>query len=129
MTWITRHYPITPVAKPRMTRRDKWLRPPRPCVAKYWAFRDEVRWRKVELPKEGATVIFILPMPGSWSKAKRRRMAGTKHEQTPDLSNLIKALEDACYTDDKSIWHYDGQLKLWGVEGKIVIINRKGGSK
>ena len=29
------------MAKPRMTRRDKWP-PPRKCVAKYWKFKDEL---------------------------------------------------------------------------------------
>ena len=41
-------YPITPVPKPRMTRRDRWAK--RPCVLRYWAFKDEVRLRRVSLP-------------------------------------------------------------------------------
>ena len=34
---------IVPVAKPRSTRRDKWLSPPRPCIQKYRKFADDLR--------------------------------------------------------------------------------------
>ena len=32
---------IIPRAKPRMTRADTWKK--RPCVVKYWAYKDELR--------------------------------------------------------------------------------------
>lgn len=34
-------YPLTPVPKPRMTKSDAWRK--RPCVMRYWAFKDKVR--------------------------------------------------------------------------------------
>lgn len=127
-------YEITPVAKPRMTRQDKWpTRPPkyrgthwpRPVVAKWFAFELEVVLRKVVLPPRGAAVLFILPMARSWSEDKKRRMNDLPHESTPDLSNLIKALEDACFVDDKAISRYAGLEKVWGYEGAIEIWENK----
>ena len=67
-------YDITPVPKPRMTRRDKWAR--RPAVMKYYAYKDEVRLKKVQIPFSNYHVIFVLPMPKSWSKTKREEMNG-----------------------------------------------------
>lgn len=117
-----KRYAITPVAKPRMTQRDKWKDPPRPAVAKYRAFRDEVVLiHRIKLPYEGAHITFGLPMPKSWSKRKAADRDGQKHQQAPDLSNLIKALEDACYVDDKVIWNYGSLTKLWAREGYIEI--------
>ena len=116
-------YKITPTTKPRMTQRDKWLRPPRPCVQRYWAFCDEVRGCGVCLPESGASITFLVPMPKSWSKKKRAEYEGKKHQQTPDLSNLLKALEDAVHTNDAHIWQYSGLRKIWAKEGGIKIIN------
>ena len=47
-------------------------------------------------------------------------MDGSKHEDKPDLDNLLKALGDALYDNDSCIW--DVRItKIWGYEGKIVI--------
>ena len=118
MTASARVYQITPVPKPRQTRSDKWK--VRPNVARYRAFCDEVRLRKVTLPESGYHVIFVLPMPKSWSKKKKAEMDGKPHQQTPDKDNLEKALLDALFQDDSHIW--DGRVtKRWGQEGQIII--------
>lgn len=114
-------YNITPVPKPRMTQRDKWLNPPRPGVAKYRAFKDAVCAAGVEIRVFGSDICFVLPMPASWSKIKRARMLGTRHQSRPDLSNLLKALEDALFTEDSHIWNYHGLTKIWGIKGEIII--------
>ena len=62
------------------------------------------------------------PMPKSWSKVKKDRMRGQPHQQTPDYSNCLKALEDALHPDDKKIWFVDGKQR-WADEGAIVIFN------
>ena len=80
-----------------------------------------VRIYNVELPPEGAAVTFFLPIPKSWSEKKRAEHLGGPHETRPDLSNLLKALEDAVYGDDSHIWQYAGLCKRWGNEGKIVV--------
>lgn len=114
--WI--YYPVTPLGKPRMTRKDKFAK--RPIVQKYWAYKAEIRLRKVMLPEAGAHVIFILPMPKSWTKARRAEMLGQPHQQTPDKDNLEKGLLDALFDEDCSIW--DSRVsKVWGRSGAILI--------
>jgi Holliday junction resolvase RusA-like endonuclease len=109
-------YNVTPNTKPRMTRRDKWAK--RPCVLKYFSFKDDVRAAKIELP-DSYHVIFVMPMP-KWTKKKRIEMNGKPHRQTPDKDNLEKALLDALYDDDSHVW--DGRItKIWGENGQIIV--------
>lgn len=111
-------YDITPQTKPRMTARDKWKK--RPAVLRYFAFRDECRLKRVSVPESNYHITFVIPMPQSWAESKKKRMDGSPHQTTPDKDNLEKALLDAVYTDDKSVW--DGRVtKLWGLTGKIII--------
>jgi len=115
-------YPICPVPKPRMTGRDKWLRPARPAVKRYRDFCDLCRLHKVKLNPSGCRVTFFLPMPESWSANKRRVTKGMPHMVKPDLDNLTKSLFDALYANDSII--YSISLgKYWEEEGKIIIEN------
>jgi Holliday junction resolvase RusA-like endonuclease len=113
-------YDIKPVPKPRMTQRDKWLNPRRPAVQKYYDFKMQCLLEKVFLPEDDAHVIFVLPMPKSWRKKKKADLEGKRHKQRPDLSNLLKALEDALYLDDSKISDIRA-TKVWGYMGKIEI--------
>jgi len=49
-------------------------------------------------------VTFHLPMPVSWSNAKRKERDGKLHTSKPDTSNMTKWIEDLCtqlvYYDD-----------------------------
>jgi len=112
-------YKISPVPKPRMSRRDKWHL--RKCVAEYWAFRDLVKLSRVKVPEAGAHIVFHIPMPKSWSAKKKLEMNGQPHTQKPDLDNLIKALLDAIYGDDSVVWSISAE-KRWARRGKIEII-------
>lgn len=114
--WI--HYPITPVAKPRMTQSDKWKE--RPPVMKYRAFCDEVRVRRVVLPDPGAHVVFHVPMPSSWSQKKQAEHRGKAHKQRPDVDNYTKALLDAIYSDDSHVWDIR-TTKIWSDRGGISV--------
>ena len=112
---------IEPNTKPRMTRADKWKK--RPCVLKYRAFCDELRLKAGDFKLSGAYRIhFYLSMPKSWSKKKRELMRGKPHQETPDLDNLLKAVNDALLEQDKIIYRIDAE-KLWGESGKIIIEN------
>ena len=114
-------YKITPCTKPRQTQRDKWLSPPRQPVAKYRAFKDEIRLHCVAIPYSNAHITFHLPMPKTWSKAKKNDMRGQPHQTTPDKDNLEKALLDAVYDNDCMVW--DSRVtKLWADEGGIEIV-------
>ena len=115
---IIKTYPITPIAKPRMTQRDKWKK--RPCAERYYNFKDMVKLNKVYLPLQNAHIIFKIPMPKSWSGRKRALMDGKLHRQKPDWDNLGKALSDAVYDDDSKI--ADIRItKRWAVHGAIEI--------
>jgi Holliday junction resolvase RusA-like endonuclease len=118
-------FPVTPTPKVRETRRDKWLTPPRPRVARYRAFANELRARAAKagftLPDSGACLGFGIPMPDSWSKKKRLAMEGKPHTQRPDLDNLAKAVFDSLAKEDCGIWHLAGLEKRWSVEGYVAI--------
>jgi hypothetical protein len=101
-----------------MTRRDQWHK--RPIVERYWAYKGQIRVSLSSLPESGLHVLFILPMPKSWSKKKRAMMDGQPHRQRPDIDNLHKGLLDAVFDDDCAVW--DHRLtKLWGEEGAICL--------
>ena len=111
-------YPIEPVAKPRMTRRDRWAK--RPAVLKYRAFCDECRGCGVTVPADGAMITFVIPMPKSWSKKRRTEMLCQPHTQRPDLDNMVKAVIDAVHAEDSAV-HTIAARKVWGFDGSIEI--------
>lgn len=107
-----------------MTIGDRWKK--RPCVQKYWAFKDEVRAKKVII-YNGDWITFIVPMPKSWSKKKKEQMAGQYHEQKPDLDNFLKGLMDAVFDDDSKLADIR-VTKMWGYRGQIVVDKKHQGS-
>ena len=115
------YYPITPVPAPRQVRSDAWS--PRPGVVRYRAFRDECRLRNLKVPESGASLVFLLPMPKSWSKKKKARMCWQPHQQKPDVDNLEKALLDSVYGEDCGVWHIGMAAKLWAPTGGIVVVS------
>lgn len=114
----SKRYNITPVAEPRQVQSDKWR--PRTSVLRYRAFKDEVRLHGVQIRPTGDRVIFLMPMPPSWSQKRRAEMLGQPHQSKPDTDNLLKALWDAVHSDDQHIFHADA-LKFWGERGEIII--------
>jgi Holliday junction resolvase RusA-like endonuclease len=116
---------ITPVPKPRMTQKDKKRRgvAPRPPVARYNAFKREVELLITPHIKDlnGAHITFHMPTPKSWGRAKMIEHEGTPHKSTPDLDNLLKALMDAMYLDDKCVHTINFLGKRWAREGAIEI--------
>jgi Holliday junction resolvase RusA-like endonuclease len=114
-------FPITPMGKPRMTRRDKWKSPARPAVARYRAFKDMVRVYGVTLDMNlFYHVVFALPVPSSWSKKRKRELMYGPHQAKPDKDNLEKALLDALFAEDAAAW--DGRCsKIWSPGGGILI--------
>lgn len=111
-------YDICPIPKPRQTRRDKWEK--RPCVMRYRSFADQCRAMGMQINEAGSHIVFVLPMPNSWSKKKKAAMDGLPHQQRPDIDNLCKSVLDALHKDDSYI--YNIQLsKFWGQKGKIRI--------
>lgn len=115
---IADEYPIVPVAKPRMTQRDKWKG--RDCVKRYHAFKDECRLHHLRVNLSGDHITFIIPMPQSWPEKKKTNMDGLPHQLKPDADNLLKAVWDAMLPNDCAVW--DCRVtKRWGRTGKIII--------
>lgn len=114
-------FDTAPHSAPRMTRSDRWKK--RPIVVSYFAFKDEVRLKANLMGYKLSGVLdilFVVPMPKSWSKKKKREMYLTKHEQTPDRDNYLKAFQDAFNEDDSFVW--DGRTtKIWGEKPYIII--------
>lgn len=71
------------------------------------------------------TFIFHMPLLKSWSNKKAEQMLGTPHHKKPDLSNLIKLVEDAgngiVWKDDSLIFHYGQSRKIYGGRPRIEI--------
>lgn len=111
-----------PMGKPRMTQRDKWQK--RPAVVRYRAWCDAARASLPDRPKTPSHAAFVafLPIPGSWSKAKKAEMKNQPHRQKPDLDNITKAVFDALFRED-SVIHAAMCEKRWddGSGPRIVI--------
>jgi Holliday junction resolvase RusA-like endonuclease len=115
---------IKPVSKPRMVRSDKWKK--RTATDSYWAFKNELKLNANlqglhGLPEEISAIIFIVPMPDSWSEKKRALFDRIPHRQRPDLDNFLKGLQDCLCAEDSHIWHIGDMKKIWGRDGKIII--------
>lgn len=117
---MIRVFDIVPVAAPRQGRRDAWA--PSAPVRRYRAYRDEVALKIKSLPVDFYHVVFLLPMPKSWSKHRKALEVGRPHLLKPDKDNLEKALVDAVYRnrDDSHVWN-SAATKLWAPEGRILI--------
>jgi Holliday junction resolvase RusA-like endonuclease len=117
---------LTPIGKPRMTQRDKWLNPPRKAVTKYRLAKQGIQFyaceQKFILP-EIINVTFVLPVTLSWSKKKKQAMLGQPHRQKPDLDNILKFLLDSLLPEGgDEVVHTIVAKKIWGEEGRIIII-------
>lgn len=113
-------FDVVPIAAPRMNQADRWKR--RPCVVRYFAYRDQVRALAEEqgftLP-ERFYLWFQMPMPKSWSQRKKRMMFGEPCRSKPDADNLAKGFFD-CFGEDKHVWSVQ-ITKTWHDKGGIVV--------
>lgn len=115
---------ITPVAKPRMTQRDRWAG--RSAVINYHDFCDELRLKAPKLVNQlppQFELVFYLPMPASWSKRKRDTWNGRPHQSRPDKDNLEKAFIDALCPKVDDAYIYDTHTsKYWSDEPGIEYV-------
>lgn len=72
----------------------------------------EAKRLRFELPEQGASIKFFIPMPKSWRKFKRESMHFKLHKSKPDLDNLLKAFQDSILKEDMGIAHYEA-AKFW----------------
>jgi len=120
-------FDITPIGKPRMTRRDKWPTTRTKAAAKYMVWRNELEGLAIKhnfILADGVQIIFLLPVSPSWSKKMRDQMRGKPHQIKPDADNMLKGFIDALCKNDQKI--YDKHvLKFWWDTGKIIVLRNK----
>ena len=106
------------MGKPRMTQRDKWQK--RPAVVRYRQFKDVVKLYRVHLdPAIFQHIVFFIRSALKDPAANAARYF-LPHQQTPDKDNLEKALLDALFGDDKTVW--DTRVsKVWSPVNLIAI--------
>lgn len=115
---------ITPKPKPRMTQRSAQAG----RHADYWEYKARLREaaRLADFELGGAfRVIFLMP---AWKSEIEAGYLGKPHNATPDLDNLLKALQDCLLKEDSHCWYIEAQ-KLWAKEGAILIENLIGKDK
>lgn len=107
-----------PSGAPRMTRQDKWLKPRRPCVEKYFQLRAAIQAAvgPVNDIPDRIDCTFYLAMPDSWSDKKKAEMEGKPHRVRPDRDNMEKAVMDSLFVNDGGI-HEGFSKKVWCHEG------------
>jgi Holliday junction resolvase RusA-like endonuclease len=121
LPYITLH--IEPVAKPRMTQKDKWHK--RSATDRYWEYKENLkllcficRWMPQD---ELDDITFVIPMPVSWSEKKKNKYDKTPHQSRPDLDNLVKGFKDALMIEDSNVHSYNNIRKVWGRVGQIIL--------
>lgn len=120
-------FDITPIGKPRMTRRDKWKNTRTKAASKYMAWRNEFEQLISDqnfVLGDGVQVVFLLPFPGTWTKRKCDDMRGMPHQTKPDADNMLKGFIDVCCKTDQKIYEKD-VLKFWWDTGKIIVVRNK----
>lgn len=55
------------------------------------------------LPEQNVHIIFYIPVPKTWKKYKKEEMHMKLHQSKPDIDNLVKAVFDSLFTEDKYI--------------------------
>ena len=113
----------TPVPKQRA--RVTWDRAYTPQQTKDWEayVATMAKQAGVQMAPKGTTVRldldFRMPIPQSWRSARKLLAAYTFHTQKPDLSNLVKAIEDAligiAYQDDGQVAAGLNEKRWWPV--------------
>ncbi len=130
MLRLSFNVPMTPVAWARAGSNGKHRFTPERAAKAKKTIRDygyaAMHPRKPTPNPVVLAVRFIFPTPASWPKAKRAAAFEKRllHTQKPDLSNLIKLVEDALigivFVDDAQVVTLDVH-KNWGGVGRIEI--------
>jgi len=76
-------------------------------------------------------VLFHMQMPASWSDRKKQLFAGRPHQTKPDISNLLKFVEDVAsgvlFHDDSLIVQVHAR-KIYSIEGGTLFTMRELGN-
>lgn len=62
-----------------------------------------VKQQRFTIPEQNVHMIFYIPVPKTWKEYKKKEMHMKLHQQKPDIDNLVKAIFDSVFTEDKYI--------------------------
>lgn len=125
---------VIPMGAPRMTQSDRWKTDPnhpnpkkrqRDVVTRYFNFKNLISLQCNVLGfimPNCIDVLFLIPMPKSWSKKKKEKLNGMPHKSKPDTDNIVKGLMDALKKEDSDVWKIKSE-KRWAYKGSIIIFN------
>lgn len=77
------------------------------------ALRNEAHKKKFEIPTQGMSIKFFIPVPKSWRPWQKELMHLSLHQQKPDVDNLMKAVMDSLKSEDKNIGSISEISKFW----------------
>lgn len=125
-------FDIIPMGAIRMTQSDKWKLDPnhanaekrqRIPVTKYFAYKTALIAQANMMNYEVGQfldILFLIPMPESWSEKKKKRMNGLPCDVKPDTDNLVKGFKDALCKNDSYVWKEHAE-KRWSFMGSIIV--------
>lgn len=85
----------------------------------------EAKRKSFVMPPIGASIVFVIPVPKSWSNKKKKLYHGTFHQSKPDIDNLQKAFLDSLMKEDKQIAHLEVQKRWVDFESGWIEITLK----
>lgn len=125
-------FDVIPMGAVRMTQSDKWKTNPnhinpekrqREAVTKYFDFKDKIR-QQAQTMKFKLTgvleIVFLVPMPFTWSEKKKVRHNKKPVETRPDIDNYVKAFMDAMEFEDGFVWKIVAE-KRHAFKGSILV--------
>lgn len=125
-------FDVIPTSAVRMTKSDTWklnpnhidpLKRQRKSVTKYFAFKNLIAYQASEMGfvlGDCVEVVFLVPMPDSWSKKKKELMNRMPCKVRPDCDNYVKAVQDSLSKEDGNIWYINCK-KVYSYNGSIII--------
>jgi Holliday junction resolvase RusA-like endonuclease len=125
-------FDVVPMGAIRMTQSDRWKTNPnhndpkkrqREVVTQYFDYKNKIvqqaRQMNFQLP-EVLEVVFLVPMPFTWSEKKKVRNNKKPVKKRPDIDNYVKAFMDAMSNEDGNIWKIIAE-KRYAFRGSILV--------
>ena len=125
-------FDVVPIGAVRMTQSDKWKTNPnhtdpqkrqREAVSRYFDFKNKVRQQSHQMNYKMSGVleiVFLVPMPNSWSEKKKSRHNKHPVKTRPDIDNYIKSFMDALEIEDGFVWKVIAE-KRHAFKGSILV--------
>lgn len=125
-------FDVIPMGAVRMTKSDTWKTNPnhpdpkkrqRDCVRRYFGFKNQINAQANQMKyalKETLEIIFLIPMPATWSEKKKKSMNKMPVKTRPDIDNYLKAFMDSLTAEDGFVWKINSE-KRYAYKGSILV--------